>query len=38
MNRKEFEALRDIPDKRIMEDVVFGSIEPTSPVLSFDNI
>jgi hypothetical protein len=27
MNRKEFEALRDIPDKRIMEDVVFGSIE-----------
>jgi hypothetical protein len=38
VNRKEFETLRDIPDKRIVEDVIFGVTEPTSPVMSFDNV
>ena len=38
MTRKEFESLRDIPGKKILDDLIFAVTEPISPVLSFDNV
>jgi hypothetical protein len=36
MNRNEFEALRNLPDKRIAVDIRFEVKQPTSPNLTFD--
>jgi hypothetical protein len=34
----EFENLRDLPDKTIVEDIQFGATGETSPVLIFENV
>ena len=38
MNRREFELLRDIPDKRIGQDIRFVVSQATSPNLTFSGI
>lgn len=38
MNRHEFEALRDVADKRIAADIVFQQRKETSPNLTFDEV
>lgn len=38
MNRREFELLRDLPDKRIAADVRFAPARATDPNLTFSGI
>lgn len=38
MTRREFENLRNLPDKKIFSDISFSEPEATSPVLIFENI
>jgi hypothetical protein len=38
MNRNEFEALRNLPDKRIAGDIRFESKQATSPNLTFEDV
>jgi hypothetical protein len=38
VTRPEFENLRDLPDKTIVEDIQFGATGETSPVLVFENV
>jgi hypothetical protein len=38
MNRNEFKALRNLPDKRISADIRFELKQPTSPNLTFEDV
>lgn len=38
MNRRDFEALRDVPDKRIVVDIRLGPKQATQPLLTMDRI
>jgi len=38
MTREEFQALRDLPDKRITDDIVFTTTASNSSNLTFDNV
>ena len=38
MNRVEFHALRDLPDKKITADIVFAKCSANSSSFTFDNI
>jgi hypothetical protein len=38
MTRAEFELLRNLPDKRIVADIVFQQSKATSPNLAFENV
>jgi len=38
MNRNEFEALRNLPDKRIAEDIRFEVKQPTRPLMTFEGV
>lgn len=38
MNRREFEALRDLPEKTILDDIRFSPSRPNSRTLTFDQV
>jgi hypothetical protein len=38
MNRHEFERLRDLPDKRIISDIIFTPSKQVSTTLTFDRV
>lgn len=38
MTRREFESLRDLPDKTIDADIQFGLVGECAPVLTFENV
>jgi hypothetical protein len=38
MTRAEFELLRNLPNKRIVADIVFQQSKATSPNLTFENV